>query len=81
MCNIKNKTWDITVSMNCFAYGPLVFAIGALDLVADICVLAFPVPILLGLKATWQQKVYLLFVFLAGAMYETSLALKDLIGD
>ena len=66
LCNYKNKTWDITVQMNCFADGPLVFAIGGLDIFADIMVLAFPVPMVLKLKVSWPQRIYLLFIFLFG---------------
>ena len=66
LCNVKNRTWDITVTMNCFAYGELVFAIGALDLVADAIILAFPVPMVLKLRISWAQRIYLLFIFLAG---------------
>ena len=54
------------MTMNCFAYGKLVFAIGGLDLVADILVLAFPVPLVLKLQISWPQKIYLLVVFLFG---------------
>ena len=68
LCNTKNRTWDITVSMNCFAYGELTFAIGGLDLVADAVILAFPVPMVLKLKVSWTQRVYLLFVFLCGIL-------------
>ena len=39
---------------------------GRMDLVADLLVLAFPVPIVLKLQISRSQKVYLLFVFLAG---------------
>jgi hypothetical protein len=68
LCNTKNRTWNITVSMNCFAYGPLTLAIGGLDLIADVVVLAFPVPMVLKLKITWTQRIYLLFVFLCGIL-------------
>ena len=68
LCNTKNRTWDITVSMNCFAYGELTLAIGGLDLVADAVILAFPVPMVLKLKISWTQRVYLLFVFLCGVL-------------
>lgn len=72
LCNTKNRTWNITVSMNCFAYGQLTLAIGGLDLIADIIVLAFPVPMVLKLKITWTQRMYLLFVFLCGILWVTS---------
>lgn len=68
LCNLKNRTWDITVSMNCFADGPLVLAIGGLDLVADALILAFPVPMVMKLRISWPQRIYLLFVFLAGIL-------------
>ena len=68
LCNIKNREWDVTAQMNCFAYGKLALAIGGLDIVADALILSFPIPMVLKLKVTWQQKVYLLFVFLAGIM-------------
>ena len=66
LCNVANRSWDITATMNCFAYGNLMLAIGSMDLVADVLVLAFPVPIVLKLQISRSQKVYLLFVFLAG---------------
>ncbi|KAL8896569.1 MAG: hypothetical protein Q9207_007648 [Kuettlingeria erythrocarpa] len=66
LCNIKNRAWDITVTMNCFAYGKLTFAIGGLDLVADVIVLVFPIPQVLKLQISWAQKVYLLVIFLFG---------------
>lgn len=66
LCNVKNRAWDITVTMNCFAYGKLTFAIGALDLVADVIVLVFPIPQVLKLQISWPQKVYLLVIFLFG---------------
>ena len=66
LCNVKNKTWDITVSMNCFANGNLVSAIGGLDLVADVLILAFPVPLVIKLEISWTQRVYLLSIFLCG---------------
>ena len=66
LCNAENRSWDITATMNCFAYGKLTVAIGAMDLVADVLVLAFPVPMVLKLQISRPQKVYLLFVFLAG---------------
>ncbi|KAL8644856.1 MAG: hypothetical protein Q9210_007034 [Variospora velana] len=66
LCNVRNRAWDITVTMNCFAHGPLTFAIGGLDLVADVMVLAFPVPMVLRLKVSWAQRAYLLVVFLFG---------------
>lgn len=66
LCNVKNRTWDITVSMNCFANGKLVSAIGGLDLVADVLILAFPVPLVIKLQISWTQRVYLLSVFLCG---------------
>jgi len=68
LCNMKNRTWDMTVSMNCFAYGELTFAIGGLDVVADAFILAFPVPMVLKLRISWSQRIYLLFVFLAGVL-------------
>ena len=66
LCNVHNREWDITVTMNCFAYGKLTFAIGGLDLIADFLVLAFPIPMVVKLQITWPQRIYLLFVFLAG---------------
>ena len=66
LCNVKNRTWDITVTMNCFAYGELTFAIGGMDLVADVLILAFPIPMVVKLRISWVQRTYLLFVFLAG---------------
>lgn len=66
LCNVNNRTWDITITMNCFAYGKLTFAIGGLDLIADAIVLAFPIPQVLKLRISWPQRIYLLFVFLAG---------------
>lgn len=69
LCNVKNRTWDITVTMNCFAYGELTFAIGSLDLIADALILAFPVPMVVKLRISWPQRIYLLFVFLAGIMW------------
>lgn len=66
LCNARNETWDITATMNCFAYGKLTFAIGGMDLVADVLVLAFPVPMVLKLQISWPKRIYLLFVFLAG---------------
>ena len=68
LCNARNRQWDITVTMNCFAYGKLTFAIGGLDLVADVLILAFPIPMVLKLRISWPQRIYLLFVFLAGLM-------------
>ena len=68
LCNMKNKSWDITSSMNCFAYGDLVLAIGGLDILADVLILVFPIPTLLRLQINWQQRVYLLVVFLCGAV-------------
>ena len=68
LCNAKNRDWDITISMNCFAYGDLVLAIGSMDLVADAIILVFPVPMVLKLHISWPQRIYLLFVFLAGTM-------------
>ena len=69
LCNVRNRKWDITVTMNCFAYGKLTFAIGGLDLVADAIILAFPIPMVVKLRISWPQRIYLLFVFLAGLMY------------
>ena len=66
LCNVKNRTWDMTVTMNCFAYGALTSSIGSLDLIADVIILAFPVPMVLKLRISWAQRIYLLFVFLAG---------------
>lgn len=60
--------------MNCFAYGNLTFTIGGLDLIADILILAFPIPMVLKLRITWPQRIYLLFVFLAGILYASFLA-------
>ena len=67
-CNIKNKTWNISVSMNCFANGKLVSAIGGLDLVADVLILAFPIPMVMKLHISWTQRIYLLSVFLCGIL-------------
>lgn len=69
LCNVRNREWDITVTMNCFAYGKLTFAIGGLDLVADAIILGFPIPMVVKLRISWAQRIYLLFVFLAGLMY------------
>lgn len=66
LCNAKNRDWDINSTMNCFAHGPLLIAIGAMDLVSDFLVLAFPVPFLIKLQLSWPQKIYLLVVFGAG---------------
>lgn len=66
LCNVYNRGWDITASMNCFAYGKLTLAIGGLDLIADFLVLAFPVPMVLKLRVSWPQRVYLLVIFLCG---------------
>ena len=66
LCNVHNREWDMNVTMNCFAYGKLIFAIGALDLVADLLVLTFPIPMVLKLRVSWPQRIYLLCVFLAG---------------
>ena len=56
------------MTMNCFDYGKLTFAIGGLDLVADAIILAFPIPMVLKLRISWPQRIYLLFVLLAGLM-------------
>lgn len=69
LCNARNRKWDITVTMNCFGYGKLVFAIGGLDLVADVLILAFPIPFVLKLQISWKQRIYLFSVFLAGLAY------------
>lgn len=66
LCNYKNRTWDITVQMNCFAYGKLSLAIGGLDLICDVIVLVFPIPLVLKLRISTGQRIYLLFVFLCG---------------
>lgn len=66
LCNANNRAWDITVTMNCFVYGKLAFAIGGLDFIADALVLALPVPQLLKLQISWPQRIYLLFIFLFG---------------
>ena len=66
LCNFRNRDWDMNVTMNCFANGKLILAIGGLDLVADFLVLAFPIPMVLKLCIPWPQRIYLLFVFLAG---------------
>ncbi len=66
LCNAMNKEWDITVTMNCFSYGKLVFAINSLDLVADTMLLAFPIPMVMKLRITSAQRIYLLAVFSAG---------------
>lgn len=66
LCNVKNREWDITVTMNCFGDGKLVFAIGGLDLVADAMLLGFPIPMVVKLRISWAQRIYLLAVFLAG---------------
>ncbi|KAL8962466.1 MAG: hypothetical protein Q9183_005154, partial [Haloplaca sp. 2 TL-2023] len=77
LCNVRNHSdWDIGTTMNCFAYGPLVFAIGALDLVADVLVLAFPVRMVWQLRITWAQKIYLLFVFLFGIVASAACAAR-----
>ena len=68
LCNARNREWSLTASMNCFGYGKLTFAIGGLDLVADAIILAFPIPMVLKLQISWGQRIYLLFVFLAGLM-------------
>ncbi|KAL8732433.1 MAG: hypothetical protein Q9181_003968 [Wetmoreana brouardii] len=76
LCNVYNRTWDITITMNCFAYGKLTFAIGGLDLVADAIVLAFPVPQDLKLRISWPQRIYLLFVFLFGLTASIACAIR-----
>lgn len=68
LCNVRNRQWDITMTMNCFAYGKLTFAIGGLDLVADAMILGFPIPMVVKLQISCPQRTYLLFVFLAGLM-------------
>ena len=72
LCNSHNRDWDMSVTMNCFAYGKLVLAIGGLDLIADFLVLAFPIPMVLRLHMSWPQRIYLLVVFLAGLTLVTS---------
>ncbi|KAI4089328.1 MAG: hypothetical protein LQ344_005460 [Seirophora lacunosa] len=76
LCNIRNRAWDITVTMNCFAYGPLTFVIGGMDLVADAIVLAFPVPMVLRLRISWAQRIYLLVVFLFGITATAACAIR-----
>lgn len=76
LCNVRNRQWDITVTMNCFAYGKLVFAIGGLDLVADAIILAFPIPMVVKLRISWPQRIYLLFVFLAGLVASIACAIR-----
>ena len=68
LCNARNREWDMSKTMNCFAYGKLTFVIAGLDLVNDAIVLAFPIPMVLKLRISWAQRIYLLFVFLAGIM-------------
>lgn len=80
LCNAENRSWNITATMNCFAYGKLTFAIGAMDLVADVLVLAFPVPMVLKLQISRSQKVYLLFVFLAGISASVACAIRLALG-
>ncbi|KAL8818615.1 MAG: hypothetical protein Q9191_007902 [Dirinaria sp. TL-2023a] len=80
LCNAENRSWDITATMNCFAYGKLIFAIGIMDLVADLLVLAFPVPMVLKLQISRSQKVYLLFVFLAGISASIACAVRIALG-
>lgn len=68
LCNAQNRVWNITMTMNCFSYGKLTFAIGGLDLIADALILAFPIPMVIKLRISRPQRIYLLFVFLAGLM-------------
>ncbi|KAF6219693.1 hypothetical protein HO133_004162 [Letharia lupina] len=76
LCNVRNRQWDITVTMNCFAYGKLTFAIGGLDLVADALILGFPIPMVMKLRISWAQRIYLLFVFLAGLIASIACAIR-----
>lgn len=76
LCNARNRQWDITVTMNCFAYGKLTFAIGGLDLVADAMILGFPIPMVVKLRISWPQRIYLLFVFLAGLIASIACAIR-----
>ncbi|KAI4136810.1 MAG: hypothetical protein L6R39_007601 [Caloplaca ligustica] len=76
LCNVRNRAWDITVTMNCFAYGKLTFAIGGLDLVADVIVLVFPIPQVLKLQISWPQKIYLLVIFLFGLTASAACAIR-----
>ncbi|MCJ1454868.1 hypothetical protein MMC28_005221 [Mycoblastus sanguinarius] len=76
LCNVKNRSWDITLQENCFADARLTLTIGGLDLVADVLILAFPVPMVLKLRITWAQRIYLLFVFLAGILASAACAMR-----
>ena len=68
ICNVKNKEWGITMTMNCFAYGDLMLALGWLDLLVDVLILAFPLPMVVKLKVSRPQKVYLVAIFSCGIM-------------
>lgn len=68
MCNLENRTWDITMQMNCFSYGDLSLTLGGMDLISDALILAFPIPMVWRLQLSWQKRVYLLCVFLCGIM-------------
>ena len=61
--------------MNCADYERLTLTLGLLDLGTNVLVLAFPIPMVLRLKISAAQRVYLLVIFLFGGMYVTPINL------
>lgn len=76
MCSLGNASgawWGKSDPMggghhqvNCLSYGRLSLVVGGLDLLGDAMVLLFPIPLVLRLKISGGQRVYLLIVFLCG---------------
>ena len=69
-CNPVARSWDITIQTgSCVNRPALYIATAVLGIVTDVVLLVVPLPLVVSLQVSLQQKVGLVLMFAIGSMY------------
>lgn len=69
-CNPIARSWDITIQEgSCINRPALYIATAVLGIVTDVMLLVLPLPLVIRLQVSIQQKLGLMLMFAIGSMY------------
>lgn len=68
-CNPIARAWDVTIVAGSCVNRPAVYvAMASVNIGTDLFILLMPIPIVLGLKLPWPQKIGLALMFAVGSL-------------
>lgn len=67
-CYPISSSWDTTKPGHCIDYGLATLIFGILNIIIDIVMLAYPLPLVWRLNMTKRRKVYLSLAFISGGI-------------